>query len=120
VVADIANVFGVSPLALTIPDIDSNLGLVHTFFALEDIYGLSINNIDGELCMTLDKSKGTAYTPMFDMFSAWQREAEKLEAGEITKEEYNDWRYNYPKAKAERTRAAIDSLREEKNAEPTE
>lgn len=28
---------------------------------------------------------------------AWRARAAKLEAGEITKEEYDQWRYNYPK-----------------------
>jgi transcriptional regulator with XRE-family HTH domain len=31
----LANVLDVSPLALSVPDIDSELGLMHTFFALE-------------------------------------------------------------------------------------
>jgi hypothetical protein len=35
---------------------------------------------------------------MYDIFSAWQSQAEKLKSGEITQEEYNDWRYNYPKS----------------------
>lgn len=34
---------------------------------------------------------------MFDMFRAWQQEAAKLEQGNITKEEYDQWRYNYTK-----------------------
>jgi hypothetical protein len=51
---------------------------------------------------------------MFDKFSAWQREAEKLKNGEITKEEYDAWRYNYPKIEAERTTAALDAHRAEK------
>ena len=34
---------------------------------------------------------------MFDMFNEWQEQAEKLKSGEITKEEYDQWRYNYPK-----------------------
>ena len=33
---------------------------------------------------------------MFEMFHAWQQEAEKLRNGEITKEEYDQWRYKYP------------------------
>ena len=37
------------------------------------------------------------YLSMFDMFLAWQQEAEKLKSGAITKEEYDAWRYNYPK-----------------------
>ena len=34
---------------------------------------------------------------MFDMFHAWRKQAAKLEQGEITKEKYDQWRYNYPK-----------------------
>ena len=30
--------------------------LMHTLFALEDMYGLKIGEIDGELCLRLDKS----------------------------------------------------------------
>jgi hypothetical protein len=94
--ADIAHALEVSPQALALPDIDSYVGLAHTLFALEDLYGLYISAIDGELCLRLDKLKGTTYPSMFEMFYAWQQEAEKLRSGEITKEEYDQWRYTYP------------------------
>ena len=113
--ADIAQALNVSPQALFVPNIDSYTGLLHTLFALEDLYGLGIGNIDGELCLTLDRGRGVTYLSMFDMFSAWQRESEKLNNGEITKEEYDAWRYNYPKAEAERARAALDAQRGERN-----
>ena len=45
----------------------------------------------------LDKGMGTNYITMFEMFSAWQEQAEKLKNGKITKEEYDHWRYNCPK-----------------------
>ena len=32
---------------MTVPDIDSDIGLMHTLFALEDIRGLTIGEIDG-------------------------------------------------------------------------
>ena len=95
---NLANVFGVSTSALTVPDIDSYNGLMHTLFTLEDLYGFRIDKIDGELCIRLDKGMGTNYLTMFDMFSAWQEQAEKLKNGEITKEEYDKWRYNYPES----------------------
>ena len=38
------------------------------------------------------------YVSMFDMFEEWNKEAKKLRNGEIAKEEYDAWRYNYPKA----------------------
>ena len=99
-VTDIAAALDVSPRALAVPDIESFMGLAHTLFALEDIYGIGIGDIDGELCLRLDKSKRMTYLSMLDMFTAWQQEAEKLRNGEITKEEYDSWRYNYPRGKS--------------------
>lgn len=92
----LASVLDVSPKAIDLPDIDSYVGLMHTFFALEDRYGLKISDIDGELCLKLDKSKGTEYQNTFEILYSWQQIAAKLERGEITKEEYNRWRYRYP------------------------
>ena len=112
-VSNLANVLDVSPYALTVPNIDSDVGLMHTLFALEDLYGLKINSIDGVLCLTLDKTNGSTYLSMFDMFNAWQHEADKLRASTITKEEYDTWRYNYPRIEAERFKAELDAKRTE-------
>lgn len=95
--AALAQALDVAPEALNIPDIDSDIGLMHTLFALEDTRGIKIGEIDGELCLRLDKSSGSSYLSMFEMLSAWLSEAQKLERGEITKEEYDRWRYHYPK-----------------------
>lgn len=113
----LADIFEVSPKALAVPDIDSYVGLMHTFFVLEDIYGLHIGELDGELCLRLDKSKGMTYVNMFDMFEAWQRQAAKLDAGEITKEEYDQWRYTYPKLESAEFKKSEDALRAKKKAE---
>ena len=32
---------------------------MHTLFALEDIYGLKIDKLDDEVCIRLDKNRGT-------------------------------------------------------------
>ena len=95
-VKEMAHILDVSPRAITVPEIDSYIGLMHTLFALEDMYGLKIGEIDGEVCLRLDKSAGSTYSTMFDMFHAWQEQATRLEQGEITKEEYDQWRYKYP------------------------
>ena len=105
----LAQALEVSPSALNVPDIDSYDGLMHTLFALEDLYGLKAGEIDGELCLRLDKSKGTTYLQMFDMLRAWKEEAEKLERGEISKEEYDRWRYRYPEFDAGGIRAKVPS-----------
>ena len=72
---------------------------MHTLFAMEDLYGLCIDKFDGKLCIRLGKGMGTNYISMFEMFSAWQEQAEKLKNEEITKEEYDNWRYTYPQEK---------------------
>ena len=99
-VNELAKVFEISPKALTVPDIESYDGIMHTLFTLEDLYGIRIDKLDGELCIRLDKGMGVNYITMFEMFSAWQEQAEKLKSGEITKEEYDHWRYNYPASNA--------------------
>ena len=91
--------FGISAQALTVPDIDSYDGLMHTLFTLEDLYGIRIDKLSDEVCIRLDKGMGANYITMFEMFSAWQKQAEKLKSGEITKEQYDEWRYTYPQKK---------------------
>ena len=94
--AALAHVLDVSPQALTVPDIDSDLGLMHTLFALEDTYGLRVEEADGEVCLVVDASQGARAASLREMLRAWREQAAKLEAGEITREEYDRWRYRYP------------------------
>ena len=96
----IAEALNVSPAALNVPDIESYIGVMHTLFALEDLYGFKIDEVDGEPVIRLNKNS-KEYMKMFEMFTAWQREAEKWHNGEITKEEYDQWRYRYPLPRAE-------------------
>ena len=109
--AALAQALDISPHALDVPDIDSYIGLMHTLFTLEDLYGLKITELDGEVCLHLDKGMGTNYITMFEMFSAWKEHAEKYKNGEITKEEYDHWRYNYPKDIVNQTKAELDKKR---------
>ena len=92
----LAHTLDVSPLALSVPDIDSYQGLMHTLFTLEDRYGLKIDEADGEVCLKIDVRKSREAAHLHEMLCAWRREAARLEAGEITKEEYDRWRYHYP------------------------
>ena len=75
---------------------------------------IALGEIDGEICLRLDKSKGTKYVSLLKRFAAWNNEAEKFKNGEITEDEYNAWRYTYPKMEAKRFGDSIDILREEK------
>ena len=107
----LSEVLDVCPVALDVPDIDSYIGLMHTLFALEDIYGFKIDKLDDEVCIRLDKNRGSMSVSLFEDLSAWQKEAEKYRNGEITKDEYDAWRYTYPEYEAKRTRAELDALR---------
>lgn len=69
---------------------------MHTLFALEDLYGLRIDKLSDEVCIRLDKDNGIEFLTMTKMFIAWQKQAAKFRSGEISKEEYDNWRYNYP------------------------
>ena len=115
----LAQILEVSPHALDVPDIDSNIGLMHTLFTLEDTRGLKIGEIDGELCLRLDKSTGMDYVELYDMLYQWFQQEQKLQSGEITKDQYDQWRYTYPKMEVERTRRDLDALREKRKAENT-
>lgn len=96
VTAALAQVLDVSPKALDVPDIDSYTGLMHTLFALEDRYGLHIDEADGEVCMKVDVRKNKDAAQLHEMLCAWRQAAALLKAGEITQEEYDRWRYRYP------------------------
>lgn len=109
--SNMAHILDVSTHALTVPDIDTNIGLMHTFFALEDLRGLKIGEVDGEVCLRLDKSDYSTYYTMDKMLRAWLVEAKKLENGEISKEEYDEWRYKYPELDTSQIWAKIPSQR---------
>lgn len=95
-VRSLADVLEVSPLALSIPDIDSNLGFIHTLFAIEDIHGARPEVHDAEVHIVFDARRRMLDASVFNALSAWAEQAEKLKNGEISREEYDRWRYTYP------------------------
>ena len=94
----LANALEVAPQALSVPDIDSYIGLAHTLFALEDIYGLTVEEtLDGEVCLKIKNNRGRSTEELLKILVAWKEHADKCKSGEITKDTYDEWRYNYPK-----------------------
>lgn len=79
----IADVLEVSTDALSVPDLDSVIGVMHTLFILEDLYNVRFTPDD----CTSDRLKKA--------INEWQREYERYSKGEIGKEQYDNWRYNY-------------------------
>ncbi len=95
--AALAQALDVSPHALDVPDIDSYIGLMHTLFTLEDLYGLTVSESNGEICLKVDTSKGKDAHELRKMLYAWKEQADKLSSEEISKDKYDQWRYHYPK-----------------------
>lgn len=52
---------------------------------------------DGEVCLKVSKDKGKDAHELLKMFYAWKEQVDKLSSEEISKEEYDNWRYHYPK-----------------------
>jgi len=96
--ATLANILDVSPSALSVPDIDSYIGLMHTLFTLEDKYGLMIDEADDEVCLKVNARANKDAVELHKMLCAWRQVADMLKAGEITQEEYDRWRYRYPES----------------------
>ena len=105
-----ADALEVPAFALNVPDIDSDYGVMHTLFTLEDEYGFQIRNIDGRLCITLDKNHPT-YMNFFGMLNGWNEKYDQLKKEEITQEEYDAWKYAYPESAAKETKQRLDALR---------
>ena len=97
VTAALAKVLEVSTKALDVPDIDSDIGLIHTLFTLEDRYGLEVCECEEEIHLRVHIHKGRDAAALHRMLAAWGAVAANLKAGKITKDEYDRWRYYYPK-----------------------
>ncbi len=79
--AALAQALDVSPQALDVPDIDSYVGLMHTLFTLEDLYGLTVSEADEEICLKVDTSKGKEAHELLKMLYTWKEQADKLSSG---------------------------------------
>ncbi len=107
--AALAQALDVSPHALDVPDIDSYVGLMHTFFTLEDLYGLTVSEAEGEICLKVNTAKGKEAHELLKMLYVWKEQADKLSSGAISKDDYDNWRYLYPELDTTQIRAKVPS-----------
>ena len=69
---------------------------MHTLFALEDLYGLTIGKNGDTVSMHIDPSKGSDASELLSLITGWADIAEQYRSGEIDREAYDRWRYSYP------------------------
>ena len=107
----LADALDVSTEALNVPNIDSYTGLMHTLFALEDLYGFKIDRLDDEICIRINRQNGSTFAKMTGLLEPWEEMAQKYRNGEISREVYGQWRYWYPRSEAERNESAIRKMK---------
>lgn len=95
-VKKMAAVLDINPQALTVPDIRTNEGLMHTLFTLEDVYGLRIKQVDGKDVLYFDGTRSILGANMNVRLSKWREMSDFHELGELSKDNYDAWRYTYP------------------------
>lgn len=111
----IALALNVSPFAISNPDLNSYVGVMHALFYLEEEYGLIPEEIDGQIFLKFKDRFSTAS----DNLEAWYKEYKKVQdaspdnsANAIA--HYNEWKQSYPRLSAEQTTKALKN-RKNKN-----
>ena len=107
---NMAYIFDVASESITVPDIDNYIGLMHTLFALEDRYGLTVTMLDGQICLKQDINHPNYNHSLADDLQSWYDKKSKLTSGSILASEYDHWRYNFPADRAAETRQSLDEL----------
>ena len=95
VIQEMAKVLKVKPKAIADPDYNTYIGLMYMFFDLEETYGIHVDEIDGELCLRLDRSRKD-YAELFDMLLKWNEARKNGQADFDSSAAYEEWKLHYP------------------------
>lgn len=90
----LARALHVNPAAISPPDMENAAGVIQILFLMEDLYGIQIDNVQSKLCLMIDPERMDS--ELSGMVMEWLRMSQRMENGELTKEEYDMWRYNAP------------------------
>jgi len=101
-----ADTLGVSVDALAIPDLDTPAGLMHTLFALEDFYGVEIEQDGEDFFYDVEiEPDGTDFLlrlrarpesgKVWPALAEWNRRRAAMKAGTCSREAYDQWRYHF-------------------------
>ena len=106
-ILDLAYALNVSEFAIKEPDLDSYIGIIHALFYLEDKFGLTLEDINGELKLSFKNAPYNTSQAINEYLYLWQdaikrslpTEKDTTEEIEQKKYEYDRWRYSFPKDK---------------------
>ena len=68
---------------------------MYNLLDMENTFGLHIDQIDGELCIRMDRSHKD-YVRLFDMMLQWYEERKKGDMDFESSMAYEEWKLNYP------------------------
>lgn len=78
------------------PNLDHNSGILHSLFALEDEVSLRVKIENGKPVLYFDELDQSYQSILLrEAVRRWALQAERCKNGEITKEEYDDWRLSF-------------------------
>lgn len=114
-IKNIAMALDVDEMALE-PNIDVLNGVMHILFEIEDEYGVKIIYENGTLSLSFGEGRISQHG-LREMIFEWTKMTDRLNNGEISKEEYDNWRYRYPRSELEEQRKRLNkkSNSEKKN-----
>lgn len=92
----ISGALSVSEDALTTPDFESTTCLMHTLFALEDACFFDVFSLAGNIELWSDTEDDSVPLAVRVMPKTWAELRENYMHDKISKEEYDQWRYNFP------------------------
>ena len=92
----ISDALNVSEDALTTPDLENAVCLMHTLFALEDACFFDVFSLAGNIELWSDTEDDSVPLAVRVMLKTWAELRENYMHDKISKEEYDQWRYNFP------------------------
>lgn len=110
-IKQLAKIFDVAPEAIAVPEIDNYYGLMHTLFTLEDRYGLTVANMDGEIVLKQNINHPDYDMTLADYLRDWNEMKMKLNNGSIRTSDYDHWRHSFPADKVASIKKEIDEIK---------
>ncbi len=105
----LAHVLDVSPAALSVPQFRDDVELMHMLFSLEDLCGLTVRKGEDGIALYIDPRKGRDAASLYDDIAVWAEKAKQLRSGNLSREEYDHWRYSYSSDDSTQRRAKVPS-----------
>ena len=105
----LAHALDVSPAALSVPQFRDDVELMHMLFSLEDLCGLTVRKGEDGIALYIDPRKGRDAASLYDDIAVWAEKAKQLRSGNLSREEYDHWRYSYSSDDSTQRRAKVPS-----------